>query len=140
MKKDTASPNEVRRTARGKISTAPNTTESLRELTQKRYTPKEEEPKDSSFWMRIAILVLVGVVILGGLFGGLLYMEQKGQIEEIRQYLSANDKDRSTAQKSGKYYKETEEKQKVTEGAEIKNNGDVVYENDVDVLGKRRLE
>ena len=134
MKKDTASPNEVRRTARGKISTAPNTTESLRELTQKRYTPKEEEPKDSSFWMRIAILVLVGVVILGGLFGGLLYMEQKGQIEEIRQYLSANDKDRSTAQKSGKYYKETEEKQKVTEGAEIKNNGDVVYENDVDVL------
>ena len=76
MKKDTASPNEVRRTSRGKISTAPNTTESLRELTQKKYTPKEEDPKDSSFWMRIAILVLVGVVVLGGLFGGLLYMDQ----------------------------------------------------------------
>lgn len=114
MKKDTASPNGVRRTSRGKISTAPNTTESLRELTQKKYTPKEEDPKDSSFWMRIAILVLVGVVVLGGLFGGLLYMDQRGQLEEIRQYLAANDKDRSTAQKSGKYYKETSEKQKAS--------------------------
>ena len=134
MKKDTVSPNEGRMTSRGKLSTAPNTTESLRELTQKRYTPKEEEPKDSSFWMRIAILVLVGVVILGGLFGGLLYMEQKGQLEEIRQYLAANDKDRSTAQKSGKYYKETNESQKASVSPEKKSKdyGDAFYENDDD--------
>lgn len=130
MKKDTVSPKEARKAPRGLVSTAPNTTGSLLELTSKRYAPKEEEPKDSSFWMRIAILVLVGIIFLGGLVGGLLYMDQKGQLEEIRQHLAANDRERSTAQKSGKYYKETEETKKVARTEKNNANGIAAYGDD----------
>ncbi|MBO4688591.1 MAG: N-acetylmuramoyl-L-alanine amidase [Clostridiales bacterium] len=56
---------------------------------------------DSGFLKKLLLLLLIGVLFLGCLFGGLYYLDKKGKLESIRNRFSSS---RSNQTGTGEYY------------------------------------